>query len=119
MHVVPLRAGLGRVSVPSKTYSIMAAGRPVIAAIDPGTAVPVILDASGGGVSVAPDDPEAFIAAVRDLVEHPQVGRRQGALGRQWVVREASPAAVGAAYDALVRTLCSASARPPKGPSRR
>ena len=119
VHVVPLRAGLGRVSVPSKTYSIMAAGRPVVAAIDAGTAVPAILEASGGGVSVAPDDPEAFIDAVRELVEHPQVGRRLGALGRQWVVREASPGAVGAAYDALVRTLGGGGARPPKGPSRR
>ena len=105
VHVVPLRAGLGRVSVPSKTYSIMAAGRPVVAAIDPGTAVPAILEASGGGISVAPDDPEAFIAAVRELVEDPSVGRRLGVLGRRWVVREASPDAVGAAYDDLVRSL--------------
>ena len=119
VHVVPLRAGLGRVSVPSKTYSIMAAGRPVIAAIDPGTAVPSILEASGGGVSVAPDDPEAFIDAVRELVENPSIGRGLGALGRRWVVREASPAAVGAAYDELVRSLGSVGARPPKGPRRR
>ena len=34
---MPLRAGLASVSVPSKTYSILAAGRPVVAAIDPGT----------------------------------------------------------------------------------
>jgi colanic acid biosynthesis glycosyl transferase WcaI len=40
IHVVPLKAGLGRVSVPSKTYSILAAGRPVVAAIDPHTEVP-------------------------------------------------------------------------------
>ena len=50
-------------SVPSKTYSILAAGRPVLAAIDPGTEVPRILAASGGGVSVPPDDPEAFFDA--------------------------------------------------------
>jgi colanic acid biosynthesis glycosyl transferase WcaI len=119
VHVVPLRAGLGRVSVPSKTYSIMAAGRPVVAAIDPGTAVPAILEASGGGISVPPDDPEAFIAAVRDLVEHPSVGRRLGGYGRSWVVREASPRAVGAAYDELVRSLGGKGTRPPKGPRRR
>ncbi|MEC9181750.1 MAG: glycosyltransferase family 4 protein, partial [Actinomycetota bacterium] len=34
IHVVPLRTGLGSVSVPSKTYSILAVGKPVIAAID-------------------------------------------------------------------------------------
>jgi colanic acid biosynthesis glycosyl transferase WcaI len=105
VHVVPLRAGLGRVSVPSKTYSIMAAGRPVVAAIDADTAVPRILAASGGGVAVAPDDPAAFIEAVRALVADPARGRRLGALGREWVVREASPSAVGAAYHDLVLAL--------------
>jgi colanic acid biosynthesis glycosyl transferase WcaI len=53
IHLVPLKKGLGRVSVPSKTYSILAAGRPVLAAIDPGTEVPRMLAASGGGVAVA------------------------------------------------------------------
>ena len=57
VHAVPLRRGLAEVSVPSKTYSILAAGRPVLAAIDPGTEVPRLLAASGGGVAVEPDDP--------------------------------------------------------------
>ena len=105
IHVVPLRAGLGRVSVPSKTYSSLAAARPVLAAIDPDTAVPHILAASGGGVAVPPDDPAAFVAALRDLLDDP--GRRDamGAAGRAWAVREASPAAIGEAYDHLVRSL--------------
>ncbi|MEZ5259719.1 MAG: glycosyltransferase [Ilumatobacteraceae bacterium] len=64
VHVVALKAGLGRVSVPSKTYSILAAGRPVVASIDPGTEVPRILDAAEAGTAVAPDDPDAFCAAL-------------------------------------------------------
>ena len=68
LHVVPLRRGLAHVSVPSKTYSILAAGRPVLAAIDAGTTIPRILDESGAGVSVAPDDAEQFTAAVAELV---------------------------------------------------
>jgi colanic acid biosynthesis glycosyl transferase WcaI len=105
VHVVPLRRGLGRVSVPSKTYSIMAAGRPVVASIDPGTAVPQILAESGGGIAVAPDDAAAFTAAIRSLVDDPELGRRLGLLGRAWVEDNASPAAVGVAYDRLLRTL--------------
>ncbi len=105
VHVVPLRGGLGRVSVPSKTYSIMAAGRPVIASIDPGTAVPQILDRSGGGVAVAPDDAGAFTSAIRSLVADPERAQRLGACGRAWVEQHASPAAVGAAYDQLLRSL--------------
>lgn len=105
VHVVPLRRGLGRVSVPSKTYSIMAAGRPVVASIDPGTAVPQIVAESGGGIAVDPEDAEAFTAAIRSLVDDRERGRRLGALGRAWVEDNASPAAVGVAYDRLLRTL--------------
>ena len=105
VHVVPLRRGLGRVSVPSKTYSIMAAGRPVVASIDPGTAVPQILDESGGGLAVAPDDAAAFTEAIRTMVADPERGQRLGTLGRAWVEANASPAAVGAAYDQLLRSL--------------
>ena len=105
VHVVPLRRGLGRVSVPSKTYSIMAAGRPVVAAIDPDTAVPRILADSGGGVAVPPDDAPAFIDAIRSMVGDPARCARLGALARAWVEQEASPAAVGGAYDDLLRSL--------------
>ncbi|CAN5566649.1 WcaI family glycosyltransferase [soil metagenome] len=102
VHVVPLRTGLGRVSVPSKTYSILAAGRPVVAAIDPGTEVPRMLAASGGGIAVAPDDAPAFVAALRTVLERRDVGAAMGAAGRTWVESAASPAAVGAAYEALI-----------------
>jgi colanic acid biosynthesis glycosyl transferase WcaI len=102
IHVVPLKAGLGRVSVPSKTYSIMAAGRPVIASIDAGTAVPRILSESAGGISVPPDDPERFIAAIEQLLDAPDDARLMGHRGREWVVREASPLAVGEAYHELI-----------------
>lgn len=105
IHVVPLRAGLGRVSVPSKTYSIMAAGRPVVAAVDIGTAVPKILAESGGGIAVPPDDANSFIAALRALVDDPDRCGRLGRAGRAWVEREASPEAVGAAYDTLIDDL--------------
>lgn len=105
VHVVPLKAGLGRVSVPSKTYSIMAAGRPVVAAIDPGTAVPVMLDESGGGVAVAPDDAPQFIAALRAMVDDRDAARRSGAGGRAWVEANASPSAVGDLYSALIGCL--------------
>ena len=47
VHVVPLRAGLGDVSVPSKTYSSLAAGRPVVASIDLDSEIPRLLADAG------------------------------------------------------------------------
>jgi colanic acid biosynthesis glycosyl transferase WcaI len=105
VHTVPLKRGLAAVSVPSKTYSILAAGRPVVASIDPGTEIPRLLAASGGGVAVAPDDPAVFTAAIGRLVDDPAAAAEMGRRGREWVVTAASPAAVAGAYESLVRSL--------------
>ena len=105
IHLVPLKRGLGRVSVPSKTYSILAAGRPVLAAIDAGTEVPRMISASGGGVVVPPDDLEAFCAALERLLADPGAAAAMGASGRTWVEQAASPRAVAEAYEGLVRQL--------------
>ena len=105
IHVVPLRAGLGDVSVPSKTYSSLAAGRPVVASIDPGTEIPRLLGEAGAGVSVPPDDPDAFVAALRRLADDASARSALGESGRRWVVEHASPAAIGDAYDELLTLI--------------
>jgi colanic acid biosynthesis glycosyl transferase WcaI len=105
VHVIPLRAGLAAASVPSKTYSSLAAGRPIVAAIDPGTVVPKILAEADAGIAVPPDDTERFISAVREITSDLERARQMGARGREWVVRAASPAAVAEAYERLVTSL--------------
>ncbi len=102
VHAVPLRAGLGSVSVPSKAYSSLAAGRPIVAAIDPGTAVPKILAESGGGIAVPPDDVDRFVGAVAELTGDLDQARTMGEKGRAWVVGAASPASVARTYESLV-----------------
>jgi colanic acid biosynthesis glycosyl transferase WcaI len=112
IHVVPLRAGLAAVSVPSKTYSILAAGRPIVAAIDAGTEVPRILAESGGGVAVAPGDVSAFVEAIRALLRDSAGMARMGRAARAWVEGHASPAAVAAVYEELFVELQAKGARP-------
>jgi len=68
LHLVLLRAGLGSSSVPSKVYSALAAGRPVLAAVDRGSEVERLLADSGAGRAVDPGDPEAFCAALAEMV---------------------------------------------------
>lgn len=105
IHVVPLRAGLGDVSVPSKTYSSLAAARPVVASIDLDSEIPRLLEVSGAGVSVPPDDLDAFVEAIRSLATDPERAARLGRSGRAWAEAEASPAAVGAAYHQLITAV--------------
>jgi len=101
LHVVPLRRGLGAVSVPSKTYSILAAGRPILAAIDPDTEVPRILATAKAGICVEPDDPRAFVSAVSKMVGDLRSLQEMGDRGRVWVQGHASAESVAQRYEAL------------------
>jgi colanic acid biosynthesis glycosyl transferase WcaI len=105
IHVVPLRRGLARASVPSKLYSILAAGRPVLASVDPGTEVARTLERAKAGVAVEPDDPDAFLAALRRLLDDAARRDEMGRRGRVFVESWASPAAVAQAYSALFAEL--------------
>src|SRR5205823_4841630 len=94
VHVVPLRQGLARSSVPSKMYSILAAGRPIVASVDPGTEVARVVERAGAGVAVPPDDPEGLTKAIARLVTDRDEMERMGRAGRSFVERWASPAAI-------------------------
>jgi putative colanic acid biosynthesis glycosyltransferase WcaI len=111
VHVVPLRAGLGDVSVPSKTYSSLAAGRPVVASIDLESEIPRLLADSRAGIAVPPGDAGALETALRSVIGDPARAAAMGAAGREWAQREASPAAVGAAYDQLLRNVVASRRR--------
>ena len=101
--------GLARSSVPSKTYSILAAGRPVVASVDEGTEVARVVERAGAGLAVPPDDPEAFTQAAGHRCSTtpsggPAMGRGPaGRSSRRW----ASPAAVAERYEALFDELRS------------
>ncbi len=101
IHLVPLKAGLARASVPSKTYSILAAGRPVVASVDRGTEVARLVERAGAGIATPPDDREAFAKALRQLVNDPQQRSAMGRAGRVFVERWLTPAAVAQAYESL------------------
>ena len=101
IHVVPLKTGLASVSVPSKMYSILSAGRPVVAAIDAGTEIPRTLAESGAGIAVAPDNEAEFISALQILISDGAKRVAMGVLGRTWVEHHASAGAVAKRYEAI------------------
>ena len=101
IHVVPLKTGLASVSVPSKMYSILSAGRPVVAAIDAGTEIPRTLAESGAGIAVAPDNEVEFVSALQILISDGAKRVAMGALGRTWVEQHASAGAVAKRYEAI------------------
>src|ERR1700723_1006133 len=71
LHIVTVRRGLEGVVVPSKLYSILAAGRPVLAVAAATSDAARIVVESGCGLAADPDDPNAVAAAIRELRSHP------------------------------------------------
>jgi len=67
LHIVTIRRGLEGVVVPSKLYSTLAAGRPVLAVAAENSDAARIVVESGCGLAADPDDPVAVAAAIREL----------------------------------------------------
>lgn len=95
------------VTIPSKTQSYLAAGRPILMAVR-GDAAALVHDA-GAGVCAAPEDPDALAAAVRDLeARPPHELAEMGARGRRYYDEHLSLAAGVERFDALFRDVASA-----------
>ena len=67
VHLITIKRGLEGVVVPSKLYSTLAAGRPILALAPEGSDVARVVRRTGCGVVVDPDDPRALADAVRAL----------------------------------------------------
>jgi len=72
-----------KTTYPNKVFDYMAAGRPVLLAID-GVIRQVIEDADAG-VYIPPGDPDALAQAIRSLADQPKQARQMGSRGRQYV----------------------------------
>jgi len=67
LHLVTIKRGLEGVVMPSKLYSTLAAGRPILVLAPEGTDAARVVRRLGCGVVVDPDDPAAVAAVVREL----------------------------------------------------
>ena len=76
---------------PNKVFDYMAAGRPVVLAID--GVIRQVIEAAGGGVFARPGDPAALAGAIRALAAEPRRSRAMGLAGRRYVEAHFSRAA--------------------------
>ena len=68
---------------PNKVFDYMAAGRPVLLAID--GVIRQVIEEAQAGLFVPPGDPTALAGAIRRLADDPEAGRLMGLRGRQCV----------------------------------
>lgn len=70
---------------PNKVFDYMAAGRPVILAID--GVIREVIEQAEGGIPVSPGDPRAMANAIRNLADNPLTGKVMGSNARQYIER--------------------------------
>ena len=105
IHLILLKPGLGTASVPSKLYSILAAGRPVLASVDTGTEIDLVVSRSGAGRSVSSNNNDLFVETLIALADDP-VGRdAAGKAGRKFAEEWLSADSVAQSYDELFEEL--------------
>jgi putative colanic acid biosynthesis glycosyltransferase WcaI len=86
-------------SVPSKTYSIMAAGKPVLAVCEAGNDVARVVREADVGGHVLPGDIDALVDTVRRYRDNPLLVETQGVRARAYFERHHSPSIGMSAYE--------------------
>lgn len=99
------KKGIGTHSVPSKTWSIMSASRPVLASFDEDSELCGMMREIGCGVCVPPDDAGALTAAILSLSENRTQNETMGARGRQYIEKNLTKELCTAKYVQLLREV--------------
>ena len=92
--------------MPSKLLTYMAAGRPVVAAVNPKSEAGRYVRKADCGLVVPPEDPEALAKAIRSLSADPQSVTRLGVNARAFAEQHFSKTVVLRKYEELFRRIC-------------
>ena len=85
VHLVPQAMNVANYALPSKLFTIMAAGRPFVCVAERGSPLERLARESGAGICVYPNDDEALFSAVRRLIDDRELIREMGRRGRSFV----------------------------------
>jgi glycosyltransferase involved in cell wall biosynthesis len=84
VSLVALEKGVEGLSMPSKLYTILASGRPVIALVEENSAVAGIIKEAACGARVAQNDVDALVRVLESYYGNLEVARKQGENGRAY-----------------------------------
>jgi colanic acid biosynthesis glycosyl transferase WcaI len=103
--LVPLDREKSHLSVPSKLYNFMAAGRPILGLADASSEVSDLIRSTRCGLCVEPDDSRAVAEAILKLKKAPATARRLGANGRKYAETTFATNVVLKKYEELIESL--------------
>ncbi len=101
VSLVILRQGMGFNSLPSKTLSILASGRPMVVSIDPHSDTWNLVERSQSGICVPPEDPALLAEAILKLKREPALRAEMGQNGRQYALHHHSVTVAAEAFEQI------------------
>ena len=84
VSLIALEPGIEGISMPSKLYSNLASGRPIIALVEERGELAGILEAAGCGKSVAPSDVDGLVSLLEFYCQNRDMCERDGRRGREY-----------------------------------
>ncbi|MBI3732696.1 MAG: glycosyltransferase [Chloroflexi bacterium] len=102
VSLVVLRRGIGAESLPSKVFSALASGRPLIASVDEDSPAWRLVERAQAGVCLPPEDParlaDAVLALKQDAARREQLGQNS----RAYALEHHSPHSAAEAFEKLL-----------------
>lgn len=103
--IISFISGMAGISVPSRMYNLMAAGRPIIAVADPESELARVVTEERIGWVVPPEQPERLREAVLHAMENPDELREMGRRARAVVEEKYSLEHILQKYVKLIREM--------------
>jgi len=105
VSLVILRKGIGTGSLPSKTFSILASGRPIIASLDEQSETWDLIQKAQAGLCIEPENPQELVKAILMLKNDQNLRERLGKNGRIWAERRHSPQSATIQFEQLLNKV--------------
>lgn len=103
--LVSLKSSVVSESVPSKAYSILASGRPMIAQVHEASETSRLVRMAECGLRVAPGDVDGLVAAILSLCRDRERAAAMGMSGRRFAEEHHSTDVVTRQYEALLQEV--------------
>lgn len=110
--LVVLHKGTGIGALPSKTFSIMASGRPILVSVDEESETSKLVKRADAGLCVPPEDPSKLAEAVLTLKEDKNLRERLGHNGRVWAEQHHSPEYAAEQFEKILFEAINSSNNP-------
>lgn len=111
ISLVTLNRHLGQLNVPSKTCSIMASARPVLASVPEDSEIARLVKVADCGLDVPPEDPESLALAIRSLACRPEKLQVYGLNGRRYVEKYLNRRSLTGQYNELLHRVVELNGR--------